>query len=226
MDCCNINGLNKIFNKSKAAKEAKGYLSKGLGRRATMVLEFLSDQNVSGASILDIGCGVGSLHIELLKQGAGSATGVEVSQSYVEAATSLSGSLGFQDATQYHMGDFVDLEADIPPADMVVLDRVVCCYPDMKGLIECSTRHAQSLYVLTYPRRTWWMRIGARALNIGLAATRREFRFFLHHPKEIWATIEAAGFSLIQSGKQGPWEVASYRRRSSDTTSPASPRQI
>jgi len=216
MDCCNINGLNNIFNRSKAAKEAKGYLSKGLGRRATMALRFMSGQNVSGASILDIGCGVGSLHIELLKQGALSATGIDVSQSYVEAATSLSSSLGFQDATQYHMGDFVDLEADIPPADMVVLDRVVCCYPDMKGLIECSTRHAQSLYVLTYPRRTWWMRIGARALNIGLAATRREFRFFLHHPKEIWATIEAAGFSLIQSGKQGPWEVASYRRRSSD----------
>ena len=34
MDCCSVNGLNKIFNKSKARKESKAYLSKGLGKRA------------------------------------------------------------------------------------------------------------------------------------------------------------------------------------------------
>ena len=63
--------------------------------------------------------------------------------------------LGFQDSTQYDTANFVDLEADIPSADMVVLDRVICCYPDMKGLVTASTRHTQRLYVLTYPRRTW-----------------------------------------------------------------------
>ncbi len=206
MDCCNVNGLNEVFNKSKAAKESKKYLSKGLDRRATMVLEYLTDQGVPGASILEIGCGVGSLHMELLKQGAGSAIGVEVSRSYVEAATDLSRTLGFQDATHYHMGNFVDLDEDIPSADIVVLDRVICCYPDMKGLVTASTRHTHRLYVLTYPRRTWWMRVGALVFNIVLTATRREFRFFLHHPREIGATIEAAQFSLIESARRGPWK--------------------
>ena len=70
MDCCNVNGLNEVFNKSKAAKESKKYLRKGLDRRATMVLGCLTDQGVSGTSILEIGCGVGSLHMERLKQGA------------------------------------------------------------------------------------------------------------------------------------------------------------
>ena len=213
MDCCKVNGLNQIFNKSRAAKESRKYLRKGLDRRATMVVGCLKDQGVSGASILDIGCGVGSLHLELLKQGAGSAIGVDVSQSYVEAAAGLASTLGFQDATQYHMGNFVDLEEDIPSADMVVLDRVICCYPDMKGLVTASTRHTQGLYVLTYPRRTWWMRVGAWAFNFGLSVIRREFRFFLHHPKEIGATIEAAQFSLIQTAKRGPWEMAAYRRQ-------------
>jgi len=212
MDCCNVNGLNEVFNKSKAAKESRKYLRRGLDQRATMVLGCLTDQGVAGASILEIGCGVGSLHMELLKQGAGSAIGVEVSQSYVEAATGLSRTLGFQDSTQYHMGNFVDLEEDIPSADMVVLDRVICCYPDMKGLVTAYTRHTQRFYVLTYPRRTWWMRVGAWAFNFGLTAMRREFRFFLHHPEEIGATIEAAQFSLIQSAKHGPWGMAAYRR--------------
>ncbi len=212
MDCCNINGLNEIFNQRKAAKESRRYLRNGLDRRATLVAGCLSDQGVSGASILDIGCGVGSLHLELLKQGAGSAIGVEVSQSYVEAASGLSRTLGFQEVTKYHIGNFVDLEEDIPPADVVVLDRVVCCYPDMKGLVTLSTGHARRLYVLTYPRGTWWMRFGAWAFNVGLTVVRREFRFFLHEPKEIAATIEAAQFSLVQSAKQGPWEMAAYRR--------------
>ena len=212
MECCNVNGLNEIFNKSKAAKESRKYLRKGLDRRATMVVGCLRDQGVSGASILEIGCGVGSLHMELLKQGAGTAIGVDVSQSYVEAAADLSRTLGLQDATHYHTGNFSDLEEDIPSADIVVLDRVVCCYPDMKGLVTASTRHSQRLYLLTYPRRTWWMRVGAWAFNFGLIAMRREFRFFLHQPKEIGATIEAAQFSLIQSARQGPWEMAAYRR--------------
>ncbi len=134
MDCCNVNGLNEIFNKTRATKESRKYLRKGLDRRATMVVGCLRDQALAGASILEIGCGVGSLHMELLKQGAGSAVGVDVSQSYVEAAAGLSRTLGFQDATQYHMG-FVDLEEDIPSADMVVLDRVICCYPDMEGAL-------------------------------------------------------------------------------------------
>ena len=50
MDCCNVNGLNEIFNKSRAAKESRKYLRKGLDRRATMVVGFLRDQSVSGAS--------------------------------------------------------------------------------------------------------------------------------------------------------------------------------
>ena len=212
MDCCNINGLNDVFNKSRAAKESRRYLRNGMDRRTTMVVGCLSDQGVSGASILEIGCGVGSLHLELLKHGAVTAFGVDVSQAYIEAAAGLSRTLGFQDATQYYLGNFVDLDKDIPPADMVVLDRVICCYPDMKGLVTASAEHAQRLYVLTFPRRTWWMRVGAWTFNFGLSVMRREFRFFLHHPEEIKAAIEIAQFSLIQSAKQGPWEMAAFRR--------------
>ena len=109
------------------------------------------------------------------------------------------------------MGNFVDLEEDIPSADMVVLDRVICCNADMEGLVTASTRQTQRIYVLTYPRRTWWMRVGARAFNFGLPAMRREFRFFPHHPKEFEAAIQAAQFSLIQSAKHGPREMAAYR---------------
>ena len=127
MDCCSVNGLNKIFNKSKAARESRSYLKKGLGKRARMLAESLRSLGLSEATLLEIGCGVGALHLELLKQGAGRAIGVDVSSSYVEAATSLAQSLGFQDSAEYHLGNFVDREGDFPSADIVVLDRVLCC---------------------------------------------------------------------------------------------------
>ncbi len=132
---------------------------------------------------------------------------------YVEAATSLAQSLGFQDAVEYHEGDFVELEEGIPPADIVLLDRVVCCYPDMEALVTASARHAQRLYALTYPRRTWWMRIAAFMVNLGLTVVRRQFRFFLHHPRQIEATLASAGFTPVHRATSGPWELAAYQRQ-------------
>ena len=213
MGCCSINGLDKIFNKSRAAKESKSYLKKGLGKRARMLAQSLSSQGLSEATVLDIGCGIGALHLEVLKQGAGRAIGVEVSSSYVEAAADLAQSLGLQDVVEYHIGDFVDREEVFPSADIVLLDRVVCCYPDAEELVTASVRHAQRLYALTYPRRTWWMRVGVFAMNLGLTVIRSQFRFFLHHPDEIKASVESAQFSLIHSASAGPWEIVTFQQR-------------
>ena len=213
MDCCSVNGLNKIFNKSKATKESKAYSRKGLGKRARKLTDLMESQDISAATVLDIGCGVGALHMELLKQGAGRAIGVEVSSAYVEVATSLAESLGFQDAVEYHEGDFVELEERIPPADIVLLDRVVCCYPDMEALVTASARHAQRLYALTYPRRTWWMRVAAFMMNLGLTVVRSKFRFFLHHPRQIGATLASAGFAPVHRATSGPWELVAYQRQ-------------
>ena len=213
MDCCSVNGLNKVFNESKARKESEAYRRKGLGKRARKLTDLVETQDISEATVLDIGCGVGALHLELLKQGAGRAIGVEVSSAYVEAATSLAQSLGFQDAVEYHDGDFVQLEEGIPQADIVLLDRVVCCYPDMEALVTASARHAQRLYALTYPRRTWWMRVAAFMMNLGLTVVRRQFRFFLHHPRQIGATLASAGFSPVHWATSGPWELAVYQRQ-------------
>ena len=215
MECCSVNGLDRMFNKSRAQKESNSYLNKGLDKRARKLTDFLKGPGLSGATLLDIGCGVGALHLELLKEGAGKTIGVEVSPAYVEAANSLARELGFQDAVEYHVGDFVEQERDIPTADIVLLDRVVCCYPHMEPLVTASARHAQRLYALTYPRRTWWMRAAAFMMNLGLSVVRKQFRFFLHHPREIAATLASAGFINIfhTTATFGIWQVAVYQRQ-------------
>ena len=216
MDCCSPNGLDEMFNESAAKKDLKSYRKKGLDKRARILVDFLRQQDISEATLLEIGGGIGALHLELMKEGAAKAVGVDVSSAYVKAATSLAQSMGYGDAVEYHVGDFAEREQDIPGADIVLLDRVICCYPDMKTLITASGHHAQRICALTYPRRTWPIRAGVSLMNFGLAVFRRRFRTFVHHPQEVSATLASQGFSRIFEAYAGfgrMWEIAVYQRQ-------------
>ncbi|MBI2935402.1 MAG: methyltransferase domain-containing protein [Chloroflexi bacterium] len=195
-----------------ARKELNRYLKKGLDRRTRLLVDFLRSQDISGATILEIGFGTGSLHMELLKAGAARATGYEVSPAYVEAATSLAERLGFRDRVAYSIGDFVQITGQVNVADVVALDRVVCCYPDMLGLVASTAKRARRLYALTYPRTSWWMRIFRVLGNLALAVLRHRYRIFLHAPRDITATIEAAGLALAYHRTSGIWHIAVFSR--------------
>ena len=213
MNCCSVNGLDEFFNKSTAKKELKSYRKKGLGKRPRKLVEFLKEQNLAGSTLLEIGGGIGALHLELLKEGAQKAVGVDVSAAYVEAATDLAQELGFADTVEYHVGDFVEQEQKIAPADIVLLDRVICCYPDMQALVTASAQHAQRLYALTYPRRTWWVRAGISMMNIGVTVLRKRFRVFVHHPQEVATTLTSQGFTRIFQATSGVWDIVVFQRQ-------------
>ena len=144
------------------------------------------------------------------------AVGVDVSSADVKTASGLAESMGYGDAVEYHVGDFAKKERDIPAADIVLLDRVICCYPDMKALVTASGRHAQRLCALTYPRRTWVARAVVSIANFGLAMLRRPFRIFVHRPQEVAATLASQGFSRVFEAYAGfgrMWEIAIYQRQ-------------
>ena len=221
MDCCSVNGLDKIFNKSTAQKEMKAYLKKGLDKRAQLLVNLLKEQGISDATVLEIGGGIGSLHLDLIKAGAASAVGYDASSAYVEAATSLAERLGLQDSVEYHLGDFAEQAPSAEDADIVLLDRVICCYPDMKALVTGSAQRTKRLCALTYPTRTWWTRAALSVGNLLLALFRKEYRSFIHHPQEISATLAFQGLTRIfqgTSGFLGVWQIAVYQRQ--ETISP------
>ncbi|MBI4199702.1 MAG: methyltransferase domain-containing protein [Chloroflexi bacterium] len=213
MDCCSVNGLEKMFGRSVARRDLKQYLGKGLTRRARLLAEFLEGQGVKGLTILEIGCGIGSLHLELLKLGAASAMAYEVSSAYLEAARELSVRLGLGDRVEYRHGDFVEHAAETPEADVVLLDRVVCCYPDMGALVALSAQRARRLYVLTYPRETWWMRAAHWGLNAVTAVLRRRYRFYLHPSGEMEEAAALAGLAPLWRRRSGMWELVAFQRQ-------------
>lgn len=124
-----------------------------------VILDALRTQGIGGRSVLEIGCGTGGLHHQLLAEGAASATGVELSADYLAKAMARSRDLGHEDRATYHKGDFVRLADQIEPADITILDKVVHCYHDPEELIRESTAHTLSLYAVAFPANRPLLRI-------------------------------------------------------------------
>ena len=163
-------------------------------------------------TVLDIGAGVGAVHLELLASGAASATDVDGSSAYVAVAREEAVRQGTADRVRHEFGDFVALADDIEPADLVVLDRVVCCYPDMEALVRASVAHARRRYGLVYPRDTWWIRAGYGMLNVVARLARQRTRAHIHRTAEVDALVRSAGFAPRFLRSNLLWQVAVYER--------------
>jgi magnesium-protoporphyrin O-methyltransferase len=168
--------------------------------------------DVASLTVLDIGAGVGAVHLELLRAGAASAVDVDGSPAYVAVARAEAARLGVDDRIAYAIGDFVELAPSIQPADLVALDRVVCCYPDMGELVGLSVARARRRYGLVYPRDTWWIRVGGRAFNLASRLARQRLRLWIHRTADVDAIVRAAGFTprLVRTGLF--WQVVVYER--------------
>ena len=146
--------------------------------------------------MLDIGAGVGAVHLELLKAGSATAIDVDGSPAYVALAREEAARQGVADRVVYATGDFVELAPTLQPADLVALDRVVCCYPDMRALVSLSSAHARRRYGLVYPRDTWWIRTMSRLANGFFRVSRQRLRFWVHRTADVEAVVAAAGLRL------------------------------
>jgi magnesium-protoporphyrin O-methyltransferase len=119
---------------------------------------------------------------------------------------------GYGERISYLRGDFVELAADIPAADVVTLDRVVCCYHDMRALVGLSSERAGRLYGLVYPRDRWWMRATRIVMNLAFWTVRHQFRFYVHATRDVDALVRANGLAPRFHGQTLIWQIAVYGR--------------
>lgn len=213
MVCCpHCRDAESVFDQRDAARRLERYHRRGAEGTTLMLIEALRAAGVHGASMLDIGGGVGVVHHELLSAGAARATDVDASSAYLGAARRESVRRGHAERVHYLHGDFVALAPTIAPADVVVLDRVVCCYPAMPALVGAAAVRAERLLGLVYPRDDWWVRLGIRAGNIGLALQRTAFRIFCHPTEAVEAEVRQAGLTRRFHRVSGLWQVVVYER--------------
>jgi hypothetical protein len=205
----------RFFNRRVAGHEARRYRKRGLPRTAHDLIALAGD--VRDATVLDVGGGIGTLGMELLELGAARATTVELSGGYEDAAAALLAEHHLAERVERRVGDFVEEAGLVEPHDVVVLHRVVCCYPDADALVRTAASHARRQLLLTYPRERPFSRLAARAVNLWLRLTGCGFRTYVHPVGAIVAAAEQHGLSLLTRQAQGAlWENAAFARFGAD----------
>ncbi|RMH78740.1 MAG: class I SAM-dependent methyltransferase [Calditrichaeota bacterium] len=212
MSCPQCAGLERLFNRRFARLELWMYHRKGPAKTTRLLIEAVKSLPVEGATLLDIGGGIGAIQHHLLKAGMNRAIHVDASTAYIQSAREEARRQGLLERIEYHHGDFVELAPTLPEADVVTLDRVICCYPDMPGLVSASLSKARRLYGLVFPRDVWYVKVGRPLLNFGCWITRNPYRFYVHPSREVDALITGEGFSRVFFRKTFTWQVVVYRR--------------
>lgn len=213
MSCCShCEDAGDLFNPRAARRDLRRYRRRGPSRTTQLLLDALLAQRGSDRSLLDIGGGVGAISHELIEKGFSEAVQVDASAAYLAASEQESARLGHADRITYHYGDFVELAPTLAPADIVTLDRVVCCYPDMERLVAASTAKAQHQYGLVLPRERLVNRLGVAGANLWFRLRGSAFRSFVHSIDRVDAAIRQAGFRRTSAAQTVLWQVLTYAR--------------
>jgi hypothetical protein len=205
-------GIEKEFNEAMARRELARYRRNGPGGATRLLLRALRAQDVRGQTLLDVGGGVGALQHDLLAAGVERAVGVEASAAYLVAAQEEARRRGDEGRVTYLHGDFVQLAALVPPADIVTLDKVICCYDDMRSLVSAAAARTRRMLGAVFPRDTWWTRLGIRFVNFLMRLRRSPFRTFVHPPGEVDAILRRHGLTPQWRGRTFLWFVRVYTR--------------
>jgi magnesium-protoporphyrin O-methyltransferase len=216
MTCAQCDGIEHTFDRAEANKKLRQFRRRGPDKTTRLLLNALraalGEVDARNAVLLDVGAGIGAIHHELLDDRVAHATHVDASTAHIAAAREEATRRGHDGRVDFVLGDFVTLADSLPAADVVTLDRVLCCYPDMPALAELSARKASRFYGAVYPRSSVFMRIGIAAVNAVMRLRRSQFRVFLHDPDAIRGVLQREGFERRSLQRTLGWEVATFAR--------------
>jgi hypothetical protein len=212
VSCCPPRGYTRVFSRRAARRDAKRYRRDGLDDTAEEMVAFLRGRGIEGASVLEIGGGVGAIQLELLKAGAAHATNLELSPEYEEHAGELTREAGVGDRVERRLGDLVTEPALADEADAVVMHRVVCCYPDYDALVGAAAERTRRYLVMSFPRPRLLIRAGMGAVNLVARLLRWEYRTLVHPPQAVVQAAERRGLRLASESRGRIWQVAALER--------------
>lgn len=210
--CCNPRGYERMFGPGFARRTARRYRKRGLDRTTRTIVDLLAERGLQGATVLEIGGGVGEIQVELLERGAAGTTNVELSSAYEPEARALIEEAGVGSRVTRRLLDIAEDPAAVEAADIVVLHRVVCCYPDYARLLGAAADHARRHLVFSHPPRNPLSRAVVGTENALLRLTGRHFRTFAHPPAAMFAVLAEHGLRLEATHRGWVWQVAALSR--------------
>jgi len=216
--CCSTRGCDEFFSDDVARRDARRYRRRGLDANAQRLVDFVRREGVADRTVLEVGGGVGAIQLELLRAGAAATVNAELSAAYEPYAAELASEAGLGGRSERRVLDFATQGDEIEAADVVVLHKVVCCYPDYETLVGAAASHAKHELALTFPRDIVWMRFGFGALNLFQRVRRRSFRAYLPPPAAVLAVARAHGLEPASHQRGLVWEFAGLTRREEGTS--------
>jgi hypothetical protein len=204
-----------MFKPRMARRSLEQYRRKGHGELEQQMISAASEGGLAGARVLEIGGGIGTMQAELLEAGAERGEVVELVPAWESYARELAREKGVEDRTSFRIADVLDDPASVDPAEVVVMNRVVCCSPDGVQLAGAAARLARRTLVFSFPRNVLWVRAGLGLVNLGLGLTGGSFRVFAHPREALFAAAGAEGLGLAENGRSMIWEFAAFARSES-----------
>ncbi len=213
--CCEEDLERLGYDGWGADDDLAAWREEGLRPTTQELIDFLVEHDVTDATVLDIGAGVGMVHVSLLEAGAARAIDVDASRDYLDAARGEAERRGLAERIDYRYGDVVALAAGdpgLPEADVVTADSVICCYPYLPEFVQAATSVHPRLIGLTWPSDGWWSRAEMHALNVWWTLVRKHDRWFIHRRRDLDRLMREAGYEQVRWGGTRWWSVVLYER--------------
>ncbi len=213
MGCCQCQGIENMFDKKAANRQLKRYLKKGPSKTTSMLLDAINKKGVQGLNFLDIGGGIGAIQYDLIKAGASNGTSIEASSAFFDVVMEEALQNGLAERVNFKYGDFTATASDVDSADIVTLDKVICCYDDMSELVGLSSKLARKIYAVIYPRDVWWTKLALLMVNFYPRIKGSSFRVFIHPTKKVEEIIFGNGLKRNYYATTLFWQVAIFTKQ-------------
>lgn len=207
--CC---GADLFFDQKTADKKYKAYLKKGPSRVTAKMIEQLENQEVEDKSMVDIGGGIGALQWWFLGNGGNSTIGIDASSGYLKQAEEHAKTKGFESNVKFILGNCVDIYPHIETVDFITLDKVVCCYPNYKEILEATCDKATTTVSLSYPMDGFISEVVRKIGDFFMSFKDNPFRPFIHSVKEIRRVFKQKGYKRVAHNLAFPWHVETYEK--------------
>jgi 2-polyprenyl-3-methyl-5-hydroxy-6-metoxy-1,4-benzoquinol methylase len=212
MNCPQCVGIEQVFNEAEANAELGRFRRKGPRKTTRLLIEGVREAGVAGRTLLDVGGGVGAVHLGLLTAGATHALDIDASWAFIRTAREEADQRGLADRVTHRFGNFTEIAAEIPATDVVTLDRVICCYHDVEALLGLSARRASATLGMVFPRDLPRARLMNRLINLRRRLAGSPFRTFIHPRSRIEEIMKSGGLESVFQRRTFFWQVEVFRR--------------
>lgn len=209
--CC---GADLFFNKKMARREFRKYRKKGATGATAKIIQQLDNNDVTDQHLVDIGGGIGALQWWFLGKGGRLTTDIDASSGYLREAENYAKYMGWDSKAEFIKGDCTEIYPQITRPDYITLDKVVCCYPNYKEILEATCEKSNAFVSLSYPIDGIIAQVVRWFIYLFLRIMKNPFSPYIHSVKDIRKVFASKGYQRLAHDVVFPWHIETYLKNS------------